>query len=70
MPLAKARCLLLLGRMASQEKTPVADKGASGRREDRLAEALRENLRRRKVAKKRAAAPDGEDDEGPLDDRD
>ncbi|MET0547508.1 MAG: hypothetical protein ABWZ40_14510 [Caulobacterales bacterium] len=57
--------------MNGQEKHPSsAPKPAASLREDRLAEALRENLRRRKVAKKRASSQEGEDDEGPLDDRD
>lgn len=39
-------------------------------REERLAAALRENLRRRKIAKNRDAAEERDDDEGPQDDRD
>jgi hypothetical protein len=58
--------------MTGQQKVPTpVRKTLEVLREERLAAALRENLRRRKVAKKRdASLADAEDDEGTLDDRD
>lgn len=57
--------------MNGSEKSEGSGKRtAQAPREERLAAALRENLRRRKIAQKRAAAEDSEDDEGPVDDRD
>ncbi len=51
-------------------KSEGPKKSAMAPREERLAAALRENLRRRKEAAKRAASEDDEGDEGPVDDRD
>ena len=69
--LAKKRRLAFPWAMTSSEKSQEARKrAAQAPREERLAAALRENLRRRKEAAKRAAIDDGEDDEGPVDDRD
>lgn len=68
--LANPARLAFLMRMNTGGKTEGPKKSAMAPREERLAAALRENLRRRKEAAKRAASDDGDDDEGPVDDRD
>lgn len=68
--LAKLQRLAFLMCMNTGGKSEGPKKSAMAPREERLAAALRENLRRRKEAAKRAASDDDEGDEGPVDDRD
>ncbi len=68
--LAKLRRLAFPMDMNTGGKSEGTKKGAMAPREERLAAALRENLRRRKEAAKRAASEDDDGDEGPVDDRD